>query len=141
MGKLVRIAIETTASDAKAEHVAARSDSNYVIENVEALARDPETPLQEARFVDPVTMTVTATLAVLAVRMVNHWLKSEERGVQIDLRTDPATISKLAGVPAGVIVVIDRSGTATVHREKYETPEDFLPSLTGFLSGAADGIS
>jgi hypothetical protein len=94
---------------------------------------DPDSPLVEARFVDPVTILVTATLALIAIRLVNHWLKSDERGVQIDLRTQPATISQLRNVPAGVLMIIDKDGKPSIHRENYDQPEDILPSLTKIL--------
>ena len=91
----------------------------------------------EARFVDPVTVVATTTLALLAIRLVNHWLKRDERGVQIDLQTQPPTISQLRDVPAGVLVIIDKDGKPSIHRQTYDKPEDLLPTLTKVFAGAS----
>ncbi len=135
----MKFLILTAREDADRELAAAEDDSGYDISSVIPIEGLPESPLVEARFVDPVTMTVTATLAVIAVRMVNHWLESRERGVQIDLQTVPATISRLEGVPAGVIVVVGKDGHAKVLREEYDKPEDLLPTLQGLLAAANPG--
>lgn len=96
----------------------------------------PPPGLDEVRFVDPVTLIVTATLATLVLRVVRHWLKSKEAGVQIDLRTMPPTISRLAGVPAGMLVIIRADGGSEVHQGVYEEPDQVLTQLTQLVSSA-----
>lgn len=135
MDQQFRIQIETTADEAETEKKAAAANTEYEIRSITPSRRGPDSPLVEARFVDPVTVVATATLALLAIRLVNHWLKSDERGIQIDLRTQPATISHLQNVPAGVLVIIDKDGRPSVHRETYDKPEDLLPTLTKVFAG------
>jgi hypothetical protein len=128
MSPRIHVQIETTADEAEIEKKAAAANAEYEIASITPLRRGPDSPLVEARFVDPVTVAATATLALTAVRLVNHWLKSDERGVQIDLRTQPATISQLRNVPAGVMVIIDRTerrrsaGKPTANRKIYCPP-------------------
>jgi hypothetical protein len=132
----VEVQIETTAEEAGIEKQVAASNTDYKVTSVKPLQRGPDSPLVEARFVDPVTITATVTLALIAVRLVNHWLKSEERGVQIDLRTQPPTISQLRSVPAGVLVIIDKDGKASIQKQVYDKPEDLLPTLAKFFASA-----
>jgi hypothetical protein len=126
----VTVRMEATRDAAELERKAAAQAPGYSIGPSVPLRRTPDSALEEAMFVDPVSFTITATVALLAVRMVNHWLKNDEHGVQVDLRTQPATISQLINVPAGVMVVIDREGKAAIHRHAYDKPEDLLPTLT-----------
>jgi hypothetical protein len=135
MGQRLHVQIETTADEAETEKKAAAANAEYEIASITPLQRGPDSPLIEARFVDPVTVLVTTTLALLAVRLVNHWLKRDERGVQIDLRTQPPTISQLRNVPAGVLVIINKDGKPSVRRETYDKPEDLLPTLTKVFAG------
>ena len=135
MSQRIHVQIETTADEAETEKKAAAANSEYEIGSVTRLRRGPNSPLVEARFVDPVTVVATTTLALLAIRLVNHWLKRDERGVQIDLRTQPPTISQLLNVPAGVLVIVDKDGKPTLHRETYDKPEDLLPILTKVFAG------
>jgi hypothetical protein len=137
--------IVTSAAELK-EEVAA-TDADYAITDTAKVALEPsgkpkddtltaslpEAGLAEVRFVDPVTAVVTVTLATLAVRFVNHWLKSREAGVQIDTRTVPPTLSRIAGTPAGFIVVIGIDDEATFHQAEYEKPEELLTQLAGFF--------
>lgn len=136
MGARIHVRIETTAEEAEVEKEAAASSSEYEITSITPLRRGPDSPLVEARFIDSVTITATVTLALIAVRLVNHLLKRDERGVQIDLRTQPATISQLRSVPAGVLVIIDKEGKPSVQNQTYDKPEDLLPTLTAIFSGA-----
>jgi cell pole-organizing protein PopZ len=130
VSSFIEVNIKTTAEEAADEEQAAAANPEYEVTAVTPLKESPDSPLVEARFVDPVTITASVTLALIAVRLVNHWLKRDERGVQIDLRTTPATISHLQNVPAGVLVIIDKDGKATVQPQTYEKPEDLLPTLT-----------
>ncbi len=135
MSQRIHVYIETTANEAEIEKKAAAANAEYDIGSITPLRRGPDSPLVEARFVDPVTVVAITTLALLAVRIVNHWLKNDERGVQIDLRTQPPTISQLRNVPAGVLVIIDKDGKPSIRRETYDKPEDLLPTLTKIFAG------
>jgi len=135
MSQPIHVHIETTADEAEIEKKAAAANAGYEIGSITPLRRSLESPLVEARFVDPVTVAATATLALIAIRLVNHWLKNDERGVQIDLRTQPATISQLQNVPAGVLVFIDKDGKPSIRRETYDKPEDLLPTLVKVFAG------
>lgn len=75
------------------------------------------------RFIEPVTATVlVVSAAVLAERIVMHWLRGKEQGVELDLRKTPSVVSRLAGTPAGFVVVIKPDGTSEVMQAKYDTP-------------------
>lgn len=128
--------IESTREFALLEQQAAAEISEYEVGAPSPLQATLPPALVEARFIEPVTFTITATLSLLAVRIVNSWLKRLEGGLQIDLRTSPPTISQLMNIPAGVIVLIDRQGKPTLHRERYEKPEDLLPTLATMLGGS-----
>ena len=143
MSDLVQIRLVTTAEDAASERAAAGTDG-YRVTGATAVALSSDgTPvdssltdslplpgLAEARFVDPVTMTITLSVATLAVRLVNHWMKTREAGVQVDLRTKPATVSRLAGVPLGTLAIIHPDGKTTVRREVYRAPENVIGTLS-----------
>lgn len=143
MAELVRVRLVTTAEDAAAERDAADRTGDYRVAEADPVAFLPEgTPvdpslvdslpaegLSEARFVEPVTAIITLTLATLSIRLVNHWLRSREAGVQIDQRTTPATVSRLAGVPLGTLSIIHPDGTTTIHREAYDAPENVIGVL------------
>lgn len=135
MSSRIYVHVETTAEEAEIEKNATAGSAEYEVTSIMPLRRGPDSPLVEARFVDPVTIAVTATVALIAVRLVNHWLKSDERGVQIDLRTQPPTISHLRNVPAGVLVIIDTDGKASIQQQIYDKPEDLLPTLAKIFAG------
>jgi hypothetical protein len=135
---IYQVSIRTTEEDAKSvEHQTTRG---FEVQSVTASPGAAAPRLGEARFVDPVTITVATTLSLLAVRLTNHWLKRSERGVQIDLRTTPPTVSLIAGVPSGVLVVIDKDGKPTIRSEKYDAPENLLPVLAGLFGAGAAGV-
>jgi hypothetical protein len=104
-----------------------------VIEDVSSL-KQPLSGLVEARFIDPVSVLVTASIATLTNYIVHYFLKAREQGLQIDLRTTPPTISFIANVPRGFVVIIDKSGKATVHQGGYDKPET-LAALLSPLTG------
>lgn len=90
--------------------------------------------LEEARFVETVAVVAVGTLSVIAIRMVNHWLRKDEEGVQIDLRETPPVISTVANVPQGYVVILEPDGTVTTERAEYDDPEDLVPLLSRFLA-------
>jgi hypothetical protein len=77
-----------------------------------------ESPLQpdpdavEAHFIEPVSLIATVTVAMLAWRIVNHFLVRDGRGVLIDAREKPPVVSRLEDVPAGFVVFIKEDGTS-----------------------------
>ena len=93
----------------------------------------PAAGLATAHFVEPVSIVAVASIAWLAQRLVNHWLKSEEQGVQIDLRDKPPVVSRIRGVPTGFLVIINPDGTAQTQQAAYEKPSDLAPLLAELL--------
>lgn len=77
-----------------------------------------------AHFIEPVSVIAVATLAWVTKRVVDHWLKTKEWGVQIDLRESPPCISRIAGTPQGCLVVIDTDGKAQIHQAAKGRAED-----------------
>lgn len=126
----VRLELERAELDAARE--AAKDDPSIRFEKEEAIAPKPDA-VAEARFVEAVAVVASLGIAWLAKRLVDDWLKSREKGVQIDLRTKPPTISRVAGVPRGFVVIIDKQGKATTQKVDYEKQEDLMPILQGAL--------
>lgn len=60
MDQQFRIQIETTADEAETEKKAAAANTAYEIRSITPSRRGPDSPLVEARFVDPVTVVATA---------------------------------------------------------------------------------
>ncbi len=123
----VAIRLEIERRDVQAEQEA--SAEEFTIERMEAAPRGSTSPVLEARFIEPVTLLAAVTLGWLAKRLVDHWLRDQERGVQIDLRTTPPTVSRIAGVPRGFLVIIDREGVARTEKTTYEQSEALVPVL------------
>lgn len=102
--------------------------------SVAAMARPADGPLDGAHFIEPVSLVVTVTAATLAYRLVEHWLTKREFGVQIDARTTPPTVSNIAGIPAGFVVIIDANGSASTHPAQ-SLSSGGLASLLGSITG------
>lgn len=102
--------------------------------------QDDSDELGVAGFIEPITLIATVTAAWVVSRIVNHWLPSREQGVLIDLRTTPTTISTLAGVPRGFVVVVDTDSDGatrhTQHKYDYDKPEQLSPLLRQTLAVA-----
>jgi hypothetical protein len=82
---------------------------------------DYESPTMEALLIEPVSaIIVVSGVTILAERIVRHWLRSREQGVQIDLRKKPAAISRIAGTPYGFLVIIRPDGKAERMQAKYD---------------------
>lgn len=96
-----------------------------------------EQGLGGAHVLEPVSLSVVVTsLSVLAYRIVEHWLRRAEHGVQIDARTTPATISTIAGVPNGFVVVIGADGVP----QNYNAAALNATTLTELLGGIVKGM-
>lgn len=93
----------------------------------------------EARFIEPVTATIlVASAALVAERIVNHWLRSKEQGVEIDLRKKPPRISRLAGTPMGFVMVIKPDGESQLMQAKYDNQSQLagvIESITKLVGG------
>jgi hypothetical protein len=91
----------------------------------------------EARFVEPVTATiVVASIAVLAERIVTHWLRNQEQGVEIDLTRKPPLVSRIAGTPMGFVIVIKPDGNTELMQAEYDNASklaELIESITKTL--------
>lgn len=134
MSKNVTIRLETFDHDAEEEKRLARQrGSEFTITKVESVSKPPVVAATEGQFIETVAIIAVASLAAIAKRMVDHWLKDKQQGVLIDIRESPPLISRIAGMPSGSLVVIDRNGQATTHHGKYESGDDLLPILRAVL--------
>jgi len=129
----VQIRLEASRSVLKPGGPFAAGTDGIRVNEVEELGSGKGGRLVEPRFVDPVTAVVAASVAVIASRLVDHWLKKDEEGVQIDLRTQPVTISTLQNVPNGFVVIVDRDGKARVEKGTYAKGADLAPLLERLL--------
>jgi len=113
-----------------------KSTSSQKID-VQGVAALKSASVGKVNFLDPVTAVVTLSAATLAFRLFEYFKKKDERGVQIDLRTTPATMTDLANVPSGFLVIIDANGKARTEQAKYDKPEEIAQVLAK-LFGKAD---
>ncbi len=119
------LALELPRDALAAERRLAGDD--YAIGEPTELPADPD--LMEANFIDPVTVIVVSTLALLAERIVHFALAKNGQGVLIDTRSKPPRVSALAGVPQGFVVIVKANGqTETVRAD--QTPAE-LSKLIG----------
>lgn len=132
----IAIRLELEDADVAQEQLAAQADQSVEFGDVENVALAPD-GLEEARFVGTVAIVATVTVAWLIKRFADDWLKDRERGVQIDTRTLPATISRIRGVPRGYVVFIDPDGKAKAHKVDYDKAEDLGPLLQAALGAVA----
>lgn len=95
--------------EALPEENAAVSD-DYELGAATSLPVNPD--VMEARFIEPVSLIATVTAAMLAWRIVNHFLVRDGRGVLIDARNNPPIVSRLEDVPAGYVVFIKADGSS-----------------------------
>lgn len=108
---------------------------DFEIKDVQAAEQSHLADAQTARFVEPVSVIAAASVALLAYRLVEHWLTSREHGVQIDARTQPATVTNISGIPAGFVVIIAPDGTVTSHNSSSLSSSG-LASLIGSTLGS-----
>lgn len=105
-------AVEVRLNLARAEYEAEREAAGpgYALGPAAPLPADPDAA--EASFIEPVTLVAAVSLGVLAERILNHWLTRRGQGVMIDARTTPPTLTKVAGVPQGFVVLVQADGKA-----------------------------
>ncbi|HET9001518.1 MAG TPA: hypothetical protein VFP86_17900 [bacterium] len=132
-----QIRIDAAKIEADTEEAAA-VQAGFTVHH-RAKIKTPEDPFASAGFLEPVSLTITITVSYLVSRIVNHWLRSKERGTLIDLRERPPYISRIAAVPAGFVVIVDKNGNSTRHKYQYDKPEALAPLLKQTLSLAATG--
>lgn len=93
-----------------------------------------QSSLGNANFIEPVSQIIAVTaLSMIAYRIVDHWLADKEQGVLIDLTKDPTLISRVAGVPNGLVHLIDKSGNAKMMKYDYNKSNDLKDVLLKFL--------
>jgi hypothetical protein len=95
----------------------------------EAKPLPPDAASMEARFVEPVTLIASLTLAILAERILHFALARHGQGVMVDARTKPPHVSVLAGVPQGFIVIIHPDGK--IETVRADNPPQGLDELLG----------
>jgi hypothetical protein len=135
MAEPYRFVIETDRETAAGDLLTAGDEIR--IEGYGPTPSPSEQGLAGAHVLEPVSLSIAvSTLSVLAYRIIEHWLRREEYGVQIDARTTPATISTIAGVPNGFVVVIEADGSAKTINASALTPDAFTNLLGGIIKGA-----
>ncbi len=101
------------------------TSADYSLGKPESLPADPDA--MEARFVDPVTLVASITIAILAQRLLHFALTKRGDGVLLDARQQPPVVSVLKSVPQGFVVIIHPDGkTETVRADE---PGNDLASL------------
>lgn len=83
--------------------------------------------------IEAVGLVITASVSVMAYKLFNHWLRKRELGVQIDARTKPATISNIANVPSGFVVIIDQDGKITTVKSDNVDIKGFTSMISGVI--------
>jgi len=99
----------TLVMEMPAEALAAEAEAGFVTSAPNPIPPDPDDP--EAHFIDPVSITIALTIAVLATRIVEHYLVRDGRGTLIDARQSPPLLSRLADVPEGLVLIIKPDGS------------------------------
>src|SRR5262245_17715031 len=130
----LELRIEMTRDDLEEEK--RRTVDRLATDRVERLGRQSVPGLEEARFVETVAIICAVTIATLARRLVDDWLKNREQGIQINLGTSPPTISTIANVPRGFVLVVDKDGKPQPYKFEYEKDVDLEPLLSKLLGGA-----
>ena len=133
MSEKISICFELSKKDFDEEKKAAETDG-IAIEKIEHIEPSSESDLEEARFVETLALVAVVTIPYIAKRLIDHWLKKKEQGIQIDLRKDPVNISNIANVPQGYVLIIEKDGTARTEQAKYDKPEDIVPLLQNILA-------
>ena len=124
----IEVRLELERADLEREVQAGGAEQGVEFKTEEPIEPRPDA-LAEARFIEAVGVVAVMSLAWLAKRLVDDWLRDRERGVQIDMRTNPPTVSRIAGTPRGYVVLIDRNGNATAQQATFQKSEDLLPTL------------
>ena len=133
--KLIQLRLETTRHDLD-EDVSVFEDP-LIVDSIEPLPRPPHiAPLTEARFIEVIAVVVVAAVSTMATRVVERWLRDKSQGVMIDVRSTPALVSRVAGIPAGFLVLIDKDGSATTHEARPDQGEPLAAIVRSALTQA-----
>lgn len=108
MSETLQFRIDLPRESLAEEQSAAGPD--YQLGPASPIPLDPDAV--EARFIEPVSLIATVTLAMLAWRIINHILVRDGCGVLIDARKTPPLVSLLEDVPAGFVVLINADGSS-----------------------------
>lgn len=130
MAELVNFQLETSQFEVDAERLVAEARRELHLERVEALEPIGHDPLLEGRFRLPVRVLGTATVDILAERIIGHWLDDKSQGVLIDFRTRPTRVSRIADIPPAFLVGLKPDGgICTCHRDAF-TPAELAAVLS-----------
>ena len=129
---LLKVTFELEQSDLTDELKAAEEDKYEISDEIKEVKLSSDS-LEPVGFIEPVSAAVTITVAYLIKRLVDFWLKDKERGVQIDVRTVPPTVSRIAGIPAGFLVLIDKNGEVIAKKADYENNADLVELVSNTL--------
>ncbi len=108
MSNAVQVQIELPRESLADERAA--TGPYYQIGPEAVLKTDPNA--FEAQFVDPVSVIAVVTVAMLAWRIINHFLVKDGRGVLIDTRNKPPLVSRIQDVPEGFVVLVKADGSS-----------------------------
>lgn len=125
MSERIEIRFDLPREALAAERAAAGAD--YILGPETSLPPDPDAA--EARFIEPVTLIATVTVAMLATRIAGFLMARAGRGVLIDARKKPPSVSRLADIPAGFMVIIHPDGKT----ETKSADEADRSGLTGLI--------
>jgi hypothetical protein len=127
-----RIVVQTDRETADSQLFAA--EYGFAVEHRQSSPNKAADGLATAHVLEPMSLTIlVTTLSVLAYRIVEHLLRRDEYGVQIDARTTPATISTVAGIPNGFVVVIEANGATKTHSATAMGANSLTELLAGIL--------
>ena len=87
-------------------------------------------------FAQAVAVVAAVSVAWIVGRIIDDWLKDREQGVQIDLRLKPPRISRVAGVPRGVLLTIQPDGKQVSQEFKYVNSNDLTALLIAAVGAA-----
>lgn len=136
MSSTVSLRLDIPRPDLVEERTAVEVEDSCQPGEAKTISHPEQRGISTAHFVDPVSLMAVVTLAWLAKRLVDHWLKSKEQGVQIDLGEEPPAISRIAGTPTGFLVIIHKDGHVETQKATYDKPEDLMPLLEQILATA-----
>jgi malate/lactate dehydrogenase len=94
-------------------------------------------PLEDAKFVDPVSLIVFLSISIIGKLIVEKWI-NRKKGVLIDLRESPPHISHVENIKAGFLVIVDQDGAHKAYKlnkkmSKKELLAQFVPVLKDAL--------
>jgi hypothetical protein len=131
--KKIEICLETSRENLEEQKVAASSNEEFSIQKTESVSALPGSPIASSHFVDPIVGTILTSAGYIAKRIFDNWQKDKQQGIQIDLRKTPAKISRIAGTPAGFLLVIDAKGKVKTQQLKLKKKSGFTQYISKIL--------